>query len=297
MKKIFILTIYLLFVSQVFGFEIIPYKSFEPSLERNEYDAIIYENKLIYKTTGENEYVFIDLETLEESKLENKREILYFLDFLYYKNVEENNYYGFFTNQKIEKNFYTGQVKNRNNRIYNNTSTFPLYGNNEIYSEADEYTAEFEYGFPIVYHNGAEYELPYPLNKVIGHMLETYMFQSYDLFKLVTFVDKLYDEDKNFKPFICISDVIYDGSVTEETTVYEEPSFGSRQICKIDRDTHFTVSKSSNYEKEADYQDFWYYIYDQDFSGWVRGKTLLIEGDSWKDRLELRGEYFTEDDL
>ena len=71
MKKIFILTIYLLFVSQVFGFEIIHYKSFEPSLERNEYDAIIYENKLIYKTTGENEYVFIDLETLEESKLEN----------------------------------------------------------------------------------------------------------------------------------------------------------------------------------------------------------------------------------
>lgn len=241
----------------------------------------------------------IDLKTLKEKQFKTDRRILHFPDYLYYK--DNDTFYGFYTNKKMSRSFYLSQLKNRRSRGQSKNlklfSDLPLYGNNEIYSKSDEYTSEFEYGFPVAYHNGVKYELPDPLNNVIGEMIDNYMFLSYDLFKLVTFVDNQYHEEKDFKPFICICDVIYDGSVTKETGVYEEPSYDSKQVCKINKESVFTVSKSANYEKETKYQDFWYYISGQDFSGWIRGETLLIEGDSWKDRLALRGEYFTEEDI
>lgn len=296
MKKMVLICLSFLFVTQIYSFDIITKECFVPPKRPYNFDTITYvgDSFFLYQT-DKNESILFNYNNVNKPKLlPHDAGLLVNSSILTY--YENNILYVPSTGIRISKNKIKEFVV-RSKRQIKNFSELPLYGNNEIYSKADEYTAEFEYGFPVAYHNGIKYELPYPLNKVIGHMLETYMFQPYDLFKLITFVDKLYDEEKNFNPFICISDVIYDGSVTEETTVYEEPSFDSKQICKIDRDKHFTVSKSSNYEKEADYQDFWYYVYDQDFSGWVRGKTLLIEGDSWQDRLVLRGEYFTEADL
>lgn len=240
------------------------------------------------------------METLSEKILEPKTEICHFIDYLCYE--EDNNFYGFSTNKKMSKSFYLSQLKNRRSMgkskyFVKDFSGLPLYGNNKIDSEADEHSAEFECGFPVAYHNGIKYELPRPINDILVQMVDSFMFLSYDLFKLVTFVDTQYHEEKYFEPFICISDVIYDGSVTKETGVYEEPSYESKQVCKINKESVFTVSKSANYEKETEYQDFWYYISGQDYSGWVRGETLLIEGDTWKDRLALRGEYFTEEDI
>jgi len=296
MKKIVLICLTFLFVTQLYSFEIITKECFVPPKRQYSIYTIIYvgDSFFLYQT-DQNESILFNYNNVNKPELlPHDAGLLINSSILVY--YENNILYVPSTGIQITKNKKKEFVARSKKRI-KNFSALPLYGNNEIYSEADEYTAEFEYGFPVAYHNGIKCELPYPLNKVIGHMLEIYMFQSYDLFKLVTFVDKLYEEEKNFKPFICICDVIYDGSVIKETSVYEEPTFDSKQLCKINTKSVFTVSKSANYEKEPNYQDFWYYISGQNFSGWVRGETLLIEGDTWKDRLALRGEYFTEEDI
>lgn len=296
MKKIILIYIFFLFATQIYSFDIITKECFIPPKRQYSYGTIIDvgDSFFLYRT-DQNESILFNYSNVNEPDL-----IPYDAGFLVNSSIltyyENNILYIPSTGIQISKE-KVKELVGRSKRKSKNFSVLPLYGNNEIYEESDEYTSEFEYGFPVAYHNGVKYELPDPLNNVIGQMIDNYMFQSYDLFKLVTFVDAQYHEEKDFKPFICISDVIYDGSVTKETGVYEEPAYESKQVCKINKKSVFTVSKSANYEKETEYQDFWYYISGQDFSGWIRGETLLIEGDTWKDRLALRGEYFTEKDI
>ena len=275
MKKIILICIFFLFATQIYSFDIIAKECFIPPKRQYSYGTIIDvgDSFFLYRT-DQNESILFNYSNVNEPEL-----IPYDAGFLVNSSIltyyENNILYIPSTGIQISKE-KVKELVGRSKRKSKNFSDLPLYGNNEIYSESDEYTSEFEYGFPVAYHNGVKYELPDPLNNVIGEMVDNYMFQSYDLFKLDTFVDTQYHEEKDFKPFICISDVIYDGSVTKETRVYEEPSYESKQVCKINKESVFTVSKSANYEKETEYQDFWYYISGQDFSGWIRGETLLI---------------------
>lgn len=85
--------------------------------------------------------------------------------------------------------------------------------------------------------------------------------------------------------------VIYDGEVQRPVKVHNAPSDASEEMGSLDSGARVRVTEAMNYEKDpSDRQDFWYRVEDSQASGWVFGGDLLIEGQTWTERLKLRGE-------
>jgi hypothetical protein len=85
--------------------------------------------------------------------------------------------------------------------------------------------------------------------------------------------------------------VTYEGEVQGPVKVYAAPSASSEEVGRLEANTRVRVTEAMNYEKDQHgRQDFWYRVEDGQASGWVFGGDLLIEGQTWTERLKLRGE-------
>jgi hypothetical protein len=85
--------------------------------------------------------------------------------------------------------------------------------------------------------------------------------------------------------------ITYDGSVESPVSLRSSPSASSEEVGRLEVNIRVRVTEAMNYDKDqADRQDFWYRVESGQASGWVFGGDLLIEGQSWSERLKLRGE-------
>jgi hypothetical protein len=85
--------------------------------------------------------------------------------------------------------------------------------------------------------------------------------------------------------------VEYEGRAAQGTTVYQKPSETSAAIGQLSGNEPLRVVDAANYQyREGGEQDFWYKVETPRGAGWVFGSDLLIEGQDWRGRLELRGE-------
>jgi hypothetical protein len=85
--------------------------------------------------------------------------------------------------------------------------------------------------------------------------------------------------------------VTYNGAVENPVIVRTSPNASSEEAGHLEANIHVRVTEAMNYEKDqSGRQDFWYRVEDGQFSGWVFGGDLLIEGQTWTERLKLRGE-------
>jgi len=85
--------------------------------------------------------------------------------------------------------------------------------------------------------------------------------------------------------------VTYDGAVESPVIVRSSPSASSEEAAHLEANVRVRVMDAMNYEKDQfGRQDFWYRVEDSQASGWVFGGDLLIEGQTWTERLKLRGE-------
>ncbi len=84
---------------------------------------------------------------------------------------------------------------------------------------------------------------------------------------------------------------IYDGAAAVDATVHADPSSSSGEVGRIEKNTRLRATDAMNYETDkAGRQDFWYFVETDQTRGWVFGGDLLIEGQTWQERLQLRGE-------
>ena len=120
---------------------------------------------------------------------------------------------------------------------------------------------------------------------------------SFDRFRLAIFSGVILKEEYNgprwkipLESGILVFNIEYEGTLLSEEKIYKSPSFDSDVIGLIEHETVVKVSEADNYEVlESGKEDFWYYIEASHLSGWLHGTALLIENQTWQDRLEIRG--------
>lgn len=216
------------------------------------------------------------------------------------------------SNGLIEYIVYDGLVhKKISNTVLNEYLTTKLYESDFGY---DDYVTTYgnailcgknyeDIGYALYYlkmidRNGKEIILPKELSSVLVNSIQLSSSFSFDKFNACIFESSQIKEGK-ISPInnIHLISFIYEGVVLAGTDVYQEPKEVSKRIVSTDKDALVKVVSADIYEITGTYEDFWYKVENINFTGWCRGKDLIIEQMDWKGRVALRGKYLRFDEI
>jgi len=91
--------------------------------------------------------------------------------------------------------------------------------------------------------------------------------------------------------------VAYDGSILNTTPLVRQPGGAGRIRSLSPGATVSVVAAAEFHQSDEGAADYWYQVECASHTGWVFGGDLLIEGNTWEDRLEVRGRPMSIDEL
>ncbi|AHC14395.1 SH3 domain-containing protein [Salinispira pacifica] len=116
---------------------------------------------------------------------------------------------------------------------------------------------------------------------------------SFDRFRIaIVVIAEQIDQNTELKGVwkIYTLNVTYEARTDKDIQVFSSPGADSQIIGTVTSDIQLIAMDTANYERNGEIQDFWYQVKSNSIEGWVYGGDLLIEGNSWRDRLSNRGE-------